>query len=511
MFKRATRFPSVGLFLALLLACLNVLANDKDDDDSKSDDEEQHETVKAEKTPLTTTVSWKGVVEAQKTAEVELRLKGWTSSLIVDKAVEHGTPVKAGDTLIQFDAEKLEHAIRDAREERDIAQLAIRHAELELPTLQKQLPLDLAAAEREQKQAAEDLQRFLQVEKDLEIASAKMTLKSAEFMLEYSKEELVQLEKMYRDKDLTEETEEMILKRYKFQVESSEFWFRMAKTWSERQLTIDIPRQEEHTRLAATRSELSLSRARELLPVELKQKELALEKLRFDDQRAKERLAELEHDLALMTIKAPAAGVAYHGRYARGEWTGPQANSYLHGSTMSGNEVLFTVVSPGPLVFRGAVEEKDVGGLKVGQMGWISPTSTHNRKLPTRIDRLSSVPQDGEFDVWVSFDAPKPGDKPQGDQAGISLVPGMTGTVRIVTNRKESTLTVPESAVFEDEDAGTEYVYRQKFEERKDGDAVVKKPLKPMRVTVKVGLRASERVEILEGLVEGDEILESKP
>lgn len=511
MFERPSRVASVLLFLALLPTCLIALADDNDDEDSKSDDEKKHETVKAEKTPLITSVSWKGVVESQASTEVELRLKGWTSSLIVDTAVEHGTPVKAGDTLIQFDSEKLEHAIRDAREEREISQLAIRHAELELPTLKKQFPLDLAAAEREHKEAAEDLQRFLEIEKDVEIASANMTLKSAEFMLEYAKEELVQLEKMYRDKDLTEDTEEMILKRYKFQVVNSEFWLRAAKTWTERQLKIDIPRQEHTTRLAATRSELALNRARELLPVELKQKELALEKLRFDDQRAKERLADLEHDLAQMTIKAPAAGIAYHGRYARGEWSGPQSTSYLHGSTMTGNEVVYTVVSPGRLAFRGEIEEEDVGNLKVGQTGWIAPTSVPDRKLQTRIDRLTPVPQDGKFDVWVSFDDPKLVDPKLGDQNGIRLVPGMTGKVRIVTNRKECTLTVPESAVFEDEDAGTEYVYLQKYEQHKEGDETVKKALKPQKVTVKVGLRASERVEILDGLSEGDDILESKP
>src|SRR5581483_10553787 len=99
------------------------------------------------------------------------------------------------------------------------------------------------------------------------------------------------------------------------------------------------------------------------------------------------------------------------------------------------------------------------------------------------------APQGGKFEVRI---------EPDGDKAA-GLVPGMTCSVRFVTARKESALTVPASAVFEDDD-DAKYVYRP----GKAGG-------KPQKKTVKVGITAGDRVEIVEGLSEGDEILASKP
>ena len=63
-----------------------------------------------------------------------------------------------------------------------------------------------------------------------------MTVKSAEFMvkyynfmLDYEKDELEQLEKMYEADDLTEETEEIVLKRQRNSVEFAEFSLENAK------------------------------------------------------------------------------------------------------------------------------------------------------------------------------------------------------------------------------------------------------------------------------------------
>jgi multidrug efflux pump subunit AcrA (membrane-fusion protein) len=88
--------------------------------------------------------------------------------------------------------------------------------------------------------------------------------------------------------------------------------------------------------------------------------------------------------------------------------------------------------------------------------------------------------------------------EPDGE-AVDGLVPGMTCSVRFVTARKERTLTVPAASVFTDEAEDVKYVYRPV----KGG--------KPEKRTVKVGPASGERVEIVDGLAEGDEILASKP
>ena len=72
-------------------------------------------------------------------------------------------------------------------------------------------------------------------------------VKSSREYLDYTKEELRQLEKMYRSKDLTEETEEIILRRQRFQVESREQYLKEAELQRDQKLKVDLPRQEERS------------------------------------------------------------------------------------------------------------------------------------------------------------------------------------------------------------------------------------------------------------------------
>lgn len=448
-------------------------------------------TVKVDKGPLTAAVTFKGVVQADKAEELTLRPKAWSGPLLVKKSVEHGSPVKAGDVLVEFDTDKLDVALRDAKQERELAEVAIRQAEIELPLLERQTPQDLASAERSFRQASEDLQRFLTIDRPQSEASVAFRLKSANYQVETARDDLKQLQKMYRDKDLTEETERIILKRYQHQVESAEFSLKSAKLAAEETLKITLPRKEQSAKDAVEKAELSLTKARDVAPLALQQKRLALAKLRYDEKKSRDRLADLEADHAALAVKAPADGLAYHGRFVRGQWTvpaGPQGPALLRGGVVMPGDVFITVVAPTPLVVRAEAEEKELPGLKAGTAGKVTPTADPEKKLGAKLTRIAAAPQGGKFELRIELD---------GKAAG--LVPGMTCAARFVTARKEDALTVPASAVFEDDDEA-KYVYRP-----------AKGSGRPRKQVVKVGITAGDRVEIVEGLTAGDEILASKP
>jgi multidrug efflux pump subunit AcrA (membrane-fusion protein) len=449
-------------------------------------------TVKVERGPFTAAVTLKGVVQTEKAVELSVRPKAWSGPLLVKHAVEHGTPVRVGDVLVQFDTEKLDLAIRDARQERDLAEIAIRQAEAELPLLEKQLPLDLATAERQNKQAAEDLKRFLEIDRPLAEESAAFMVKSATFYLEYAKDELAQLRKMYRDKDLTEETERIILKRYEHYVEMYEFFLKEAKIQAEQALKVYLPRREQEVKEAVEKAALALARARDVQPLGVQQKHLALAKLRYDARKAGERLDDLEADRASLTVRALADGLAYYGRYVHGQWVvpgGPQGPPLTGVGPVNPGDVFMTIVTPNKLVVRAEAEEKELPGLRSGLAARLTPTADPDRRLPAKLARLAAAPLNGKFELRV---------EPDGEQVD-GLVPGMTCSVRFVTARKERALTTPAAAVFTDEAEDAKYVYRSV----KGGQ--------PEKRTVKVGLTSGDRVEILDGLAEGDEILASKP
>jgi HlyD family secretion protein len=317
---------------------------------------------------------------------------------------------------------------------------------------------------------------------------AAFRLKSAKYNLESARDELKQLQKMYKDKDLTEETEQQILKRYQRMVESSEVQLKSTQLDTDHTLKVLIPRKEQAMKDAAAKSDITLARAREVQPLAIKQKRLALAKLHYDDAQAREKFADLEKDRAALVVKSPIDGLAYHGRLVRGQWLGSAGldGPLARGGNVVPGGVFMGILPADKLIIRTEVDEKDVAGLKPGHSGRMTPTAYPDEKIAVKVTRVGRAPLAGKFEVAL---------EPEG-KAG-SLLPGMTGGIRIVTYKNAEALTVPASAVFEDADEETHYVYRAGAKAEKQ--------------TVRLGRRSGERVEILEGLAENDEIRATKP
>jgi multidrug efflux pump subunit AcrA (membrane-fusion protein) len=473
-------------------------ARPKAEDSAPAARVEKPSTVKVERGPFKVEVNLSGVFESSRMSEVSIRPRAWSMPLLVERAIELGTPVKRGDILVELDHEKIDKTIQDAEIELGTGELALKLAAEELPVLESLLPLDLAAAERSKAQADEDLTRFLQIDRPNSEKVAAFSVKSATEYLEYAKEELRQLEKMYRSKDLTEETEEIILRRTRFQVESGEFRLKEAEFRRDASLKVELPRQEIKVRESAVRQALELQKARATLPLTLNQKRVNLAKLKHDHARTAEKLADLRHDRDLFTIHAPADGLVYYGRDDHGNWpgAGAMASKLRKGGAILADEVFITVVAPRPLVIRSAVDEKELHHLagRSELKGRATPAAEPALSLPVRLTRLVSAPREpGRFEVLADVEL----------NADAALIkPGMVCNLTFTTYRARDALAVPASAVFQDE-AEDGSVTQMVYMPGKDG--------KPAKRTVRVGKTSGGKSEILDGLAAGDEILANKP
>src|SRR5574340_381312 len=114
--------------------------------------------------------------------------------------------------------------------------IALKLAEQQFKTLSKTTPMDLAAADRDARELDEDTSYYFKVLRPMAVEMADYGLKSATQYVEYAEEELRQLEKMYKADDLTEETEEIILKRARNELEQVKFYLKREKIDHERTL-----------------------------------------------------------------------------------------------------------------------------------------------------------------------------------------------------------------------------------------------------------------------------------
>jgi RND family efflux transporter MFP subunit len=437
-------------------------------------------------------VTLRGVFEAQTMAELSVRPEVW-QTLEVQHAVEHGAVVKKGDVLIQFDLKKIDEEIADLRLKQAIGELAFKQAEENLKALEASTPLDLKIAERSHAIAHEDREKFVSSDRPMAEKAAKHLLQTAADNLEYEREELRQLEKMYKADDLTEETEEIVLKRQRNAVKAAEFRLEVAKVNYDETLKLDLPRRAENVENATERADQTWAKAKVLLPLALSQARRDMERLKMERSKEAEKLKRLEADREALTVKAPIDGVVYFGRFTRGKWSGADAvsESLRRGGAVTKNTVLLTVVQPRPLFFRGSVPETDLSKLSKGLVGTVEPAAFPDVRLPVTVERVDTIPSAADsYEVRLSV---KLNDK------APAIVAGMTGTVKLVSYRQEKAIVVPAKAVFFEPDEQGRYVY------------LVGKDGKAKKQAVTVGRKADDRLEILGGLGEGEQILLDKP
>jgi multidrug efflux pump subunit AcrA (membrane-fusion protein) len=442
--------------------------------------------------PFRINIALDGVFESQSMTEIILRPEEW-NELKIKEVASHGKRVRAGETILVLEPTKLNETIKDLEAGRELAELSIRQNELEIAALEPLLPLDLEAAKRTNRIATEDLDRFNRIERDLTIRQGDEALKRSRQNLEMEEAELNQLEKMYKADDLTEETEEIILKRQRDAVDSARFQLEQAELTREKSRQIDIPRREEALKEAVGRQKVVLEKSRSSLPMVLAKLKLETEKIKIDRKKSTEKLEKLKHDLAEMNVKAPRDGIVYYGACTLGNWPSStdMANKLRRGGAVQANEVLLTVVDPTKLAIRVSVPEKNLASVQSKAVGTATWGGSDDCKAEVRFTSISAVPiVSGKFTAL--FDLVPSRD----DSCSVTPVPGMGCSVTLHAYAKKDTITVPASAVQED-----------KWEENKHFVFVANKDGRSDKRPVTVGKQTEQLVEILSGLSPGETIL----
>lgn len=424
-------------------------------------------------------------VEASRAMPLKLEPKAW-SDLTVREAVAHGARVKKGDVLIRLETDKIREQIDDLDQDQRTGRVGLELAEAELENLRQATPHRLEVAARLRRIAGEDYDYFVSTNRAQREKGTAFNLKSAEQRLEGVVEELKQLEKMYLADDLTEETEEIVLKRQRFAVEAARFSLESTRLQAQRELGTTLPR--EHESLAQQQREQALAQelAQHSLPAALARKTLEIEKLKRDRRKAEKKLAELRADQELLAMSAPTDGVVYYGACEQGKWVSGAAlaKKLIPGGKLSANEVVLTIVSLDQLLLKASVSEADAGKLRAGLRGQAIPTIAPEQKLRVTLDSLGSVPAPGGgFEVAFSFARP----------AETGLMPGLTCRVSFPELLRTDVLVVPKRAVISE-----------------DGRSYVRVPsgnAKPVRKEVKTGDSDDTHTEIRDGLAERDVVL----
>ncbi len=452
---------------------------------------------KVEKKPFTVELAVSGILGAAEAVEVRYRpqLSLMPSPnqgpLTIRTIVDHGTAVKQGEQLVAFDTRKIDEVIADVENEKKMLENSLKLAEEELPLYEKAAPMDRALAENSKQRADEALKYFVEVGRPEAEKRANYSVKSSKFMLEFYQEELRQLQKMYKANDLTEDTEKIVLRRQEYYVELGQFMYQMALVQHDYTMKFTLPHQHKDLADAQARQTILLEKLRATQEPMLRQKQLALARVKFDVAKNAKRLERLYADRETMIIRAPVDGIVYHGKLHKGQWamSDMMASKLVPDGTILPDEVFLTVVKPRPLVVNLSVAEAEVHWLQPALAGKATVPYRPDRKLGARVMRIGPLPASpGKYDVSVALDL---------GAEDTCLMPGMACSVKFVPYTRHNAIAVPTACIHDENDRSVVYVLS------KQGKHHVRE--------VKLGPSHGGQTEIISGLHEGEEILLQRP
>jgi HlyD family secretion protein len=343
-----------------------------------------------------------GVIEAAGAEEISADTEQ-TESLKIKRLVAHGTEVSKGQNVVWFETEEIDKKIKEAEIELRLSKLKLQDAEFGYQQFLMIQALDKAAAERTRKHAQQDYDNFVQIDRDRQKLSAEFSLKNSHASLENAMEELEQLEQMYKEDDLTEQSEEIVLKRAKRAVESAQFRLDGTEIQSERAVNQGIPRSVAQQDESLARAQLAYQTSMQGLDSARRQRDIELSRQRDKFKEQEEKLAELRQERKRAVLAASIDGIVLHGKLNRGKLSA-KPSTLEAGSKVTPSQVVATVVNPKKLRIRVDLEEKYLAKVTVGTNLKVTLKGFPDFETVGTVKSVSTVPYAGtKYDCVVTF------------------------------------------------------------------------------------------------------------
>src|SRR5262245_2335693 len=173
---------------------------------------------------------------------------------------------------------------KKAQMERDfsLATKRLEKARLELKNLEETNKDAIARAEAEASIATAAVKNFTETESKIRVERAQLRLQMSKDNLDEAKEELGQLELMYKEQDLADKTREIVLLRGKRRVERAEVGLSIDKRDIEQLTTQALPLEEQKLRLDMEGKVKGLAQTRRQAEEGVLEKRIAVMSAEFD-------------------------------------------------------------------------------------------------------------------------------------------------------------------------------------------------------------------------------------
>lgn len=335
----------------------------------------------------------------------------YSGQMILLEVADHGSWVEKGQPIARIDRRSLERQLHDA-------ELGVEHAKADLQMARERAEMQRESTEwslHRKELAVERARQELDSWQDFELGQAEtqkmLSAMYREHGLEDALDELLQLEAMYTDDELTDATEEIVLKRQRRNLKRSQLSAQLQEAQAEHSAATQWERTGMQREMAVREAEMDLEHSERNARMSMHGLERGLASSERALRDAQRRLKDLREDAKQLELRAPERGMLLHGSL---EDAGSKRHSM--GGQLSARQVAFTVYQPGAYELHMKLSATEKGQARNGQSVSVDVHGS-DLKLSGKLS-VDAFPGPGGYAARVTLD---------GDQA--QLVPGAIATV----------------------------------------------------------------------------------
>ena len=413
--------------------------------------------------------------------EVRIRPDAYKGDLTIVAAAANGASVKKGETLLQIDPADLNRELDAARNELTTAKANQTKAEADVTLGEKGDGLAMKQAENAIKKADGDLKWWDDLVGPQMLQQTDLGLKQVAAMVEDQGDELDQLKKMYKTEDLTNATADIVVKRAVRAFEIGKANLKMQQDLARKVKEFDQPQSRLPLEAAAEQAKQAMETLKATQAQSKITRGTALKTAQLATAAAEKKVADLEKDLAQLTVKAPADGVVVYGTVAEGAVTPVDPKTLRPKEKLAAGTPVMVLFTPGALRLAFDLPESKLGWVKSGMRAKVSPIAWPELNYEGGVAAMPPLGKVSGSDqaFTASIDL---------SNVDARILPGMKAAVKIDAGQGDEYPLVPVAAV-----NGGKVRMKTKDGKEQERDVVT-------------GRTDGTNVEVRQGLSEGDEI-----
>jgi multidrug resistance efflux pump len=381
-----------------------------------------------------------GYFEPTGSADIRVKPRGFAGDFVIAAVAAHGSAVRKGEVLIQFESATFARAFATAQNELRAAEVAMRRAEIEAKFGDESDALAMRVQEEELKNAIAALDWHDRVDSKIQTTQAEVVAQNARDTLGDQNDELDQLRKMYKSEELTNATADIVVKRAVRAVERAKVTVTLQEMRADKIKSQDIPVARQKLEFALEQQKLATEKLKATQAQAREQRLTAVAAAKLAAESAREKCDNLAEDQNLLSVVAPSDGIVLHGSLVGGNWTGNSGRVLRVGEKVAPGSAVMTLFTPASLRFVAEIREDRLSSLKVGQRVRVTPTALPAAKMQGVASSLPLVAtarsQGSAFELTIDLTDVDP-----------QVMPGWKGTAYVETESLENVMVVPTTSI----------------------------------------------------------------